>query len=129
MYLVGRTRIHLDRVDGLGDFIELEVLLGQDDDEVGGEKEAHDMFARLGVAESDLVPVAYVDLLGSKPRLRRQRLRQPHPTRWPSGSGPLRLKVVSTIFERTLSTPGTRISFFITNVDSAFRSGATMRSR
>jgi adenylate cyclase class IV len=64
VYLVGRTRIHLDRVDGLGDFIELEVLLGQDDDEVGGEKEAHDMFARLGVAQSDLVPVAYVDLLG-----------------------------------------------------------------
>jgi predicted adenylyl cyclase CyaB len=63
VYLVGRTRIHLDRVDGLGDFIELEVLLGQDDDEAAGEREAHDMFARLGVRESDLVPVAYVDLL------------------------------------------------------------------
>jgi predicted adenylyl cyclase CyaB len=63
VYLVGRTRIHLDRVDGLGDFIELEVLLGQDDDEAAGEQEAHDMFARLGVAQNDLVPVAYVDLL------------------------------------------------------------------
>jgi predicted adenylyl cyclase CyaB len=63
VYLVGRTRIHLDRVDGLGDFVELEVLLGQHDDEAGGEKEAHEMFARLGVAQSDLVPVAYVDLL------------------------------------------------------------------
>jgi predicted adenylyl cyclase CyaB len=64
VYLVGRTRIHLDRVDGLGDFVELEVVLGQDDDEAAGEKEAHDMFARLGVAQSDLVPLAYVDLLG-----------------------------------------------------------------
>ncbi len=27
LYIVGRQRIHLDRVDGLGDFIELEVLL------------------------------------------------------------------------------------------------------
>ncbi|SAL59331.1 adenylate cyclase [Caballeronia terrestris] len=63
VYLVGRTRIHLDRVDGLGDFIELEVLLAQDDDEAGGEKEAHEMFTRLGVSQSDLVPVAYVDML------------------------------------------------------------------
>jgi len=65
VFLVGRTRIHLDRVDGLGDFVELEVLLGQDDDEAGGEQEAHEMFARLGVAPKDLVPVAYVDLLNA----------------------------------------------------------------
>ncbi|MEZ2350789.1 class IV adenylate cyclase [Caballeronia sp. RCC_10] len=63
VYLVGRTRIHLDRVDGLGDFVELEVVLGQDDEEAGGHQEAHDMFARLGVAQADLVPLAYVDLL------------------------------------------------------------------
>ncbi|PCE26185.1 adenylate cyclase [Paraburkholderia acidicola] len=65
VYIVGRTRIHLDRVDGLGDFIELEVLLAQDDDEEGGEVEAHAMFAKLGVPESDLVAVAYVDLLNA----------------------------------------------------------------
>ncbi|MFP3502447.1 class IV adenylate cyclase [Burkholderia sp. SIMBA_062] len=65
VYLVGRTRIHLDRVDGLGDFIELEVVLGPDDDEAGGEAEAHDVFAKLGVAQDDLVAVAYVDLLNA----------------------------------------------------------------
>ncbi|VXC57566.1 Adenylate cyclase [Burkholderia sp. 8Y] len=65
VFLVGRTRIHLDRVDGLGDFVELEVLLGQDDDEAGGEAEAHAMFERLGVGQADLVPVAYVDLLNA----------------------------------------------------------------
>jgi predicted adenylyl cyclase CyaB len=64
VYLVGRTRIHLDRVDGLGDFIELEVVLGPDD-EAGGEAEAHDVFAKLGVAQDDLVAVAYVDLLNA----------------------------------------------------------------
>jgi predicted adenylyl cyclase CyaB len=63
VYNVGRSRIFLDRVDGLGDFVELEVLLAQDDDEADGEKEASELFAKLGVPAADLVPVAYVDLL------------------------------------------------------------------
>ena len=67
VYIVGRTRIHLDRVDGLGDFVELEVVLAQDDDEEGGEKEAHAVFSKLGVPESDLVAVAYVDMLNQEP--------------------------------------------------------------
>jgi predicted adenylyl cyclase CyaB len=67
VYIVGRTRIHLDRVDGLGDFVELEVVLAQDDDEEGGEAEAHDMFSKLGVPEADLVAVAYVDMLNQEP--------------------------------------------------------------
>jgi len=50
-------------VDGLGDFVELEVVLAQDDDEESGHAEAHAMFASLGVPEADLVAVAYVDLL------------------------------------------------------------------
>lgn len=65
VYLAGRTRIHLDRVDGLGDFIELEVVLAPDADEAGGEAEAHDVFAKLGVSHDDLVAVAYVDLLNA----------------------------------------------------------------
>jgi len=45
-------------------------VLAQDDDEEGGHAEAHAMFASLGVPESDLVAVAYVDLLnaGSEPK-------------------------------------------------------------
>ncbi|MDR3099848.1 MAG: class IV adenylate cyclase [Paraburkholderia sp.] len=65
VYLAGRTRIHLDRVDGLGDFVELEVVLGPEDDEQGGQAEARAMFEQLGVEESDLVAVAYVDLLNA----------------------------------------------------------------
>jgi predicted adenylyl cyclase CyaB len=67
VYIVGRTRIHLDRVDGLGDFVELEVVLAQDDDEEGGEKEAHAELREHGVPESDLVAVAYVDMLNQEP--------------------------------------------------------------
>jgi predicted adenylyl cyclase CyaB len=63
VFLVGRTRIHLDRVDGLGDFVELEVVLQPDDDEESGAAEAHALFDKLGVSQADLVAVAYVDLL------------------------------------------------------------------
>jgi adenylate cyclase class IV len=61
--MAGRTRIHLDRVDGLGDFVELEVVLAPDEDEETGTAEAHALLDRLGVQHADLVPVAYVDLL------------------------------------------------------------------
>lgn len=63
VYLVGRTRIQLDRVDGLGDFIEIEVVLAPEDDEEGGTGEAHALLAKLGVPQTDLVAQAYVDLL------------------------------------------------------------------
>ena len=63
LYFVGRTRIHLDRVEGLGDFLELEVVLTEEDSIEGGEVEAHRLMEPLGVLSEDLVPDAYVDLL------------------------------------------------------------------
>jgi predicted adenylyl cyclase CyaB len=63
VYLSGRTRIHLDRVDGLGDFIELEVVLSEDEDPADGEREARELMAELGVGPDDLIERAYVDLL------------------------------------------------------------------
>lgn len=61
--LAGATRIHLDTVQGLGEFLELEVTLqdGQDPDE--GVAEAHALMARLGVRPDQLVSGAYLDLL------------------------------------------------------------------
>ena len=63
LYLAGNTRIHLDRVAGLGDFLELEVVLDASQSVAEGEAEARRIMAALGVVESDLVSGAYVDLL------------------------------------------------------------------
>ena len=63
LLLSGRTRIHLDRVEGLGEFLELEVVLAADEDEAVGRAEAEDLMARLGVAAADLIDRAYIDLL------------------------------------------------------------------
>ena len=63
LYLAGRTRIHLDRVDGLGDFLELEVVLRDGEDERDGVAEAHRLLDALQVDASALVGPAYVDLL------------------------------------------------------------------
>jgi predicted adenylyl cyclase CyaB len=66
LYLVGQTRVHLDEVEGLGEFMELEVVLrpGQQDSE--GEAIARDLMTRLGVSEKDLLENAYMDLLEGK---------------------------------------------------------------
>lgn len=63
LVLAGPTRIHLDRVEGLGDFLELEVTLGDGQSEAEGTAIAHDLMARLGVRDEDLVVGAYLDLL------------------------------------------------------------------
>ncbi|MFM4923407.1 class IV adenylate cyclase [Aeromonas dhakensis] len=63
LLLVGRTRIHLDRVLGLGHFLELEVVLEEDEPLEAGMQEANDIMAQLGVEPSRLIEGAYLDLL------------------------------------------------------------------
>lgn len=63
LYLVGRTRVHLDRVEGLGDFVELEVVLGNDETVECGEVEARQLMSRFGIGKEQLVGGAYVDLV------------------------------------------------------------------
>jgi predicted adenylyl cyclase CyaB len=67
LYLAGRTRIHLDRVEGLGEFLELEVVLREDETPDAGMEEARSLMAGLGVAPQQLLSGAYVDLLARKP--------------------------------------------------------------
>ena len=72
LFLIGRTRVHLDRVEGLRDFLELEVVLAADESLGDGTREAHSLMERLGISESCLVEVAYVDLLANAARLNRR---------------------------------------------------------
>ena len=66
LFLVGRTRVHLDRVEGLGDFLELEVVLSENEPSGAGEREANELMSRLGIEPHQLVEGAYVDLLSGK---------------------------------------------------------------
>jgi predicted adenylyl cyclase CyaB len=63
LYLAGPTRIHLDEVEGLGAFLELEVVLADGQPEAEGEAIARRLLAELGVCDEDRVAAAYVDLL------------------------------------------------------------------
>ena len=63
LFLAGRTRIHLDRVKDLGDFMELEVVLADDESTDDGFAEARSLMEKLGIHESQLVEGAYFDLL------------------------------------------------------------------
>ncbi|CAN7148333.1 class IV adenylate cyclase [Variovorax paradoxus] len=63
LFIVGRTRVHLDRVEGLGEFLELEVVLKDGEPAEVGTAEAHALMAQLGIASEQLVQGAYVDLL------------------------------------------------------------------
>jgi predicted adenylyl cyclase CyaB len=63
LYMAGHTRIHLDEVDGLGCFVELEAVLGPNQTAAQGRTIVDDLIARLEIQEQDLVNVAYIDLL------------------------------------------------------------------
>ena len=63
LYFKGRTRIHVDQVKGLGDFLELEVVLDDNETNESGIEEAMLLLSQLNVADSQLVETAYVDLL------------------------------------------------------------------
>ena len=67
VYHVGQTRIHLDQVERLGDFLELEVVLRPDQPEAEGMAIALDLLRRLGIPGEQLVPTAYIDLLRELP--------------------------------------------------------------
>jgi predicted adenylyl cyclase CyaB len=66
LYLLGQTRLHLDEVEGLGEFMELEVVLRPEQSDAEGQAIARDLMVRLGVREEDLLEGAYMDLLERK---------------------------------------------------------------
>ncbi|SFL93737.1 adenylyl cyclase CyaB, putative [Variovorax sp. OV329] len=63
LYMHGRTRIHIDDVQGLGSFVELEVVLRDGESAEDGVREAHQLMEDLAIDPAQLIEGAYVDLL------------------------------------------------------------------
>jgi predicted adenylyl cyclase CyaB len=63
LFLVGRTRVHLDEVESLGHFLELEVVLADDEPAEAGVREARGLMEKLDIEPRQLIDEAYVDLL------------------------------------------------------------------
>jgi len=66
VFLAGRTRIHLDVVEDLGHFLELEVVLHDDEPVESGIHTAERLMQQLGLTPSQLIDRAYVDLLAER---------------------------------------------------------------
>ncbi len=66
LLMAGRTRIHLDAVEGLGDFMELEVVLRDGEADADGAAEAEALMQALGLADAPRVAGAYLDLLQAR---------------------------------------------------------------
>ena len=63
VFLIGRTRVHLDEVNLLGSFVELEVVLAPEEAVERGSREADELLRLLQIPEAALIAGAYIDLL------------------------------------------------------------------
>ncbi|HZA54673.1 MAG TPA: class IV adenylate cyclase [Candidatus Udaeobacter sp.] len=63
LYSINHTRIHVDDVEGLGPFVEIEVVLNEGQTLEDGETVADEIMKKLDIHKADLVEEAYIDLL------------------------------------------------------------------
>jgi len=63
LFIAGQTRIHLDDVEGLGYFIELEVVMQPEQTADQCLQIANLIMEKMQIREDDLIDVAYLDLL------------------------------------------------------------------
>jgi adenylate cyclase class IV len=63
---ISQTRLHLDEVFGLGDLLELEVVLRENQSLEEGKAIALELMAAFGVESESLIDVAYIDLLEAR---------------------------------------------------------------
>ncbi|XP_023237001.1 uncharacterized protein LOC111636073 [Centruroides sculpturatus] len=63
LYLIDNTRVHLDKVENLGSFLELEVVLSEGQNTEFGQNVAFSLMEKLGVRKDDLLPCSYIDLI------------------------------------------------------------------
>ncbi len=63
LFMIGPTRVHLDRVERLGKFLELEVVLQPEQTFEQGRVVAESLLKQLELDPDRLVSTAYIDLL------------------------------------------------------------------
>jgi adenylate cyclase class IV len=63
VYRLDAHRIHLDAVEGLGTFVEIERVMASGDADAAAHAEVERLAEALGVRSEDVVPVSYADLL------------------------------------------------------------------
>ena len=62
LFLLDNVRIHLDRVEQLGDFLELEAIVDAGHTEAQCRQSCAELLERFGIRPEDRLAVAYVDL-------------------------------------------------------------------
>lgn len=63
LYVAGQTRIHLDNVQGLGEYVELEYVLSPGQEEAEGITHLEGLMKRLGISKDDLMEESYIDMV------------------------------------------------------------------
>ena len=65
VFLKNNVRIHLDDVDGLGKFVEIEVVMGDGNMANEGERIVRKYLNRLEIHDDSLIKTAYIDLIST----------------------------------------------------------------
>jgi predicted adenylyl cyclase CyaB len=63
LFLWKNIRIHLDRVDDLGIFLEFEAVIGEEDDPEQARRDLERLRAEFSIAPEDILPKSYCDMV------------------------------------------------------------------
>ena len=66
LWLWHNVRIHLDEVDGLGNFLEFEGVVAPEADEAISRRRVDQLVTEFAIASSDQIGMSYSDLLMAK---------------------------------------------------------------
>lgn len=68
VFLIDNVRVHLDEVDGLGNFLEFEAVFEEDSPRVqmAEHRKVVELMGHFGVTKSDLIQGSYPEMIGPK---------------------------------------------------------------